>query len=370
MFRFASFISTVALACCVTLGVAQAQSAQSQEDEAIQNGLLQEQAAICASYARIMEYSGLLEQTQGELWRERRFFAGAMLRSSITTSTGTQPTNTEIDGVINEYSSWMLDLFSANPVIAEAEKIAEKDKLRDYISNFCTGLFVNADKAIAKVRPDLFATQVATVPGDDAMANAASSSDKRSSEQVSRLLKENVRLQQSLNELKKQLADQTAALNASAAANSTNAARNSSGVSSSGGTSSGGAASVKTNIILGEVMDAPPRKPELPIYLTAETDDVITPAATKPPATVGLTQIQLASYSSIKNANRGLNILNKELADDMEAVKLLVTAAKLPTGRSVFRVVSAPLPLAEAKNICSYFWGKKYACIIKMTPTS
>ena len=45
-----------------------------------QASLIQEQAAICASYARVMEYSGLFESRQGELWRERRFFAGAMLR--------------------------------------------------------------------------------------------------------------------------------------------------------------------------------------------------------------------------------------------------------------------------------------------------
>ncbi|MCE2517407.1 MAG: hypothetical protein J4F41_06130 [Alphaproteobacteria bacterium] len=361
MFRFVYSIGVV-----VAIGAfgatAHAQTSQSQEDEALQNGLLQEQAAICASYARIMEYSGLLEQTQGELWRERRFFAGAMLRSSINSSTGTQPTNTEIDGVINEYSSWMLDLFSANPVIAESDKIAEKDKLRDYISNFCTGLFINADKAIAKVRPDLFATQVATVPDENAMATE--SSDKRSSEQVSRLLKENVRLQQSLNELKRQLADQTAALaqQPKPAASATPTAGSALPATT--------ASNVNTNIILGEVMDAPPRKPELPLYLTAETGDVITPAATKSPKDVGLTQIQLASYSSIKNANRGLNILTKELADNADTVELLVTAAKLPTGRNVFRVVSAPLPLADAQNICSFFWGKKYACIIKMNASS
>ena len=330
-----------------------------------QNGLMQEQAAICASYARIMEYSGLMEKTQGALWRERRFFAGAMLRSSISQTTGTQPTNGDIDGVISEYSAWMLDLFSANNVISDSDKLSEKDKLRDYIANFCTGLFNNADKAIAKVRPDLFAGQSTILPASQDNANTASG------EQVSRLLKENVRLQQSLLKLQGQLktqnsriAEQDKALAQQQPAAPTGQATPTTKVAAPATSLD----DVKKNIIVGDVLDAPPRKPPLPLYLSAETGDIITPAPTKDPKSVGLTQIQLASYSTIKNANRGLNILSKELPDG--PVELLVTAAKLASGRNVFRVVSTPVSIIDAKEICTLYWEKKYACIIKMDPTS
>lgn len=365
MFRFALLISAFIVSLSAPLlAVAQTVSTN-QTDQDLQNSLMQEQSAICASYARIMEYSGLLEKTQGELWRERRFFAGALLRGSITSSTGTQPTNAEIDGVINEYSGWMLDLFSANPVIADGDKIAEKDKLRDYIGNFCTGLFVNADKAIAKVRPDLFATQVATVPLD-AEAPVASPS----AEQISRLLKENVRLQQSITTLQGKLAEQDKTIAnqteklavAKPAASSATAEPKASTAKAS--------TDIKTDIIMGDTMDAPPPKPPLPRYLVAKDQEVITPGPTKDKKDIGLTQIQLASYSTIKNANNGLNILSKEMPKDKASVKLQVTATKLATGRNVFRVVSSPMPIDEAKSICSHYWSRQFACIIKTEPSS
>lgn len=372
MFRVVVLFSAILLSVLTVAPDQMVNSAMAQSvsdgatDSASSNGLMQEQAAICASYARIMEYSGLMEKTQGALWRERRFFAGAMLRSSINKTTGTQPTNGDIDGVISEYSAWMLDLFSANKVISDNEKLSEKDKLRDYISNFCTGLFNNADKAIAKVRPDLFAGQSTLTPATQDTANTASG------EQVSRLLKENVRLQQSLLNLQGQLNDQNSRIaeqeKALAAQKTLAAPAENTAPSAETSMATTAIKKVKQNIIMGDVMDAPPKKPPLPVYISAQTGDVITPAPTKDLRDVGLTQIQLASYSTIKNANRGLNILSKELPQG--PVELLVTAAKLASGRNVFRVVSTPISIIDAKEICTLYWKKKYACIIKMDPTS
>ena len=62
-----------------------AQSATQMSEDLSQASLIQEQAAICAAFARVMEYSGLLEETRGKLWRERRFYAGAILRQVLPT---------------------------------------------------------------------------------------------------------------------------------------------------------------------------------------------------------------------------------------------------------------------------------------------
>ena len=86
-----------------------AQSATQMSEDLSQASLIQEQAAICAAFARVMEYSGLLEETRGKLWRERRFYAGAILRQSYRQS-AQEPSNGVIDGIINQYSGWMINL--------------------------------------------------------------------------------------------------------------------------------------------------------------------------------------------------------------------------------------------------------------------
>ena len=333
-----------------------------------QASLVQEQAAICASYARVMEYSGLFEERQGELWRERRFFAGAILRGSIAEMTGTQPTNADIDSVINEYSGWMLDLFTANNVISDKDKVKERDKLRDYISNFCTSVFKNADKAIVKVRPDLFL-------GSDANPSIADTDipelEAEASEQVTRLLQENIKLQEAVNAMSKLIKEKDEALLLSADALDEARKREIEKKEERKANSQNAALSEeRAATIIGDTLAPPPRKPPLPLLYAAKEDEVITPGPTKPLKEVGLTQIQLASYSTIKNANKGLNLLAKEKPEAFKKVELSVTAAKLASGKNVFRVVSSPIAINIAKDLCSHYWSQQYACIIRMMPSS
>ena len=133
-----------------------AQSAALDEQSLAEGSMLQEQAAICAAFARVMEYSGLLEEKSGVLWRERRFYAGALLRKTVTDSTGQEPSNGMIDGIIGQYSNWMIGLFSTSTGSGDSNDLNDRDKLKDYVTTFCTPLFTNADRAIARVRPELF----------------------------------------------------------------------------------------------------------------------------------------------------------------------------------------------------------------------
>ena len=341
------------------------------------NSLLQEQAAICASYARLMEYSGLLEKTQGELWRERRFFAGAMLRSTITNATNAEPSNADIDGIITEYSAWMIDLFTANAVQDGPDKLQDKDKLKDYVASFCTGLFDNADKAIVKVRPDLFIGVKAENP------NSATPS-LLSEDQTNKLLQENIKLQQMLKQLESQVTAQDKALKMAEAKAEiaeqmlkdqvveTEKQKSSNGQKTALGSSQGQTATARDDTVdtqLTETLTAPPQKPALPLNLAAQDGDIIATKPTLAPEEVGLTQVQLASYSTIKNAENGLNILLKEMPQEVD-VSLQITTARLASGKNVFRVVSSAIPVETAKMICTHYWAQQYACIIKMTNKS
>ena len=341
------------------------------------NSLLQEQAAICASYARLMEYSGLLEKTQGELWRERRFFAGAMLRSTITNATNAQPSNADIDGIITEYSAWMIDLFTANAVQDGKQKLEEKDRLKDYVESFCKGLFDNADKAIVKVRPDLFIGVKAENP------NSATPS-LLSEDQTNKLLQENIKLQQTLKQLESQVTAQDKALKMAEAkaeiaeqmlkdqvveTEKQKSANGQKTASSGEVTASSSARDETVDTQLTETLPVPPQKPPLPLNLAAQDGDVIATKPTLAPEDVGLTQVQLASYSTVKNAENGLNILSKQMPQDIN-VSLRITTARLASGKNVFRVVSSAVSVDTAKSICTHYWAQQYACIIKMTNKS
>ena len=341
------------------------------------NSLLQEQAAICASYARLMEYSGLLEKTQGELWRERRFFAGAMLRSTITNATNAQPSNADIDGIITEYSAWMIDLFTANAVQDGKQKLEEKDRLKDYVESFCKGLFDNADKAIVKVRPDLFIGVKAENP------NSATPS-LLSEDQTNKLLQENIKLQQALKQLESQVTAQDKALKMAEAKaeiaeqmlkdqvveTEKQKSANGQKTASSGEVIASSSARDETvDTQLTETLSPPPQKPPLPLNLAAQDGDVIATKPTLAPEDVGLTQVQLASYSTVKNAENGLNILSKQMPQDID-VSLRITTARLASGKNVFRVVSSAVSVDTAKSICTHYWAQQYACIIKMTNKS
>ena len=326
--------------------------------------------------AETSEYSGLLEKTQGELWRERRFFAGAMLRSTIANATNAQPSNSDIDGIITEYSTWMIDLFTANAVQDNPEKLQEKDKLKDYVESFCTGLFNNADKAIVKVRPDLFIGVKAENP------NSATPS-LLSEDQTNKLLQENMKLQQRLKEIESQLKDQDKALKMAeakaeiaeqmlkdeVAEAEIQKTANGQQAQNANQDSSSSNRSDTVDAQLTETLAVPPQKPPLPLDLAAQDGDVIATEPTLAPEEVGLTQVQLASYSSIKNAENGLNILAKEMPDDIDA-SLQITTAKLASGKNVFRVVSSAVSVDTAKMICTHYWAQQYACIIKMTSKS
>ena len=349
------------------------------------NSLLQEQAAICASYARLMEYSGLLEKTQGELWRERRFFAGAMLRSTISNATNIQPSNANIDSIITEYSTWMIDLFTANAVQDNQDKLAEKDKLKDYIESFCTGLFNNADKAIVKVRPDLFIGVKAENP------NSATPSLVSEAE-INQLLQENIKLQKNLKQLENRLSEQDKALKLAEAKaeiaeqmlkNEVTASEMKqvsqsktaqpktaqSATDQSNRSRTASSTSDQVDAQLTETLMPPPLKPPLPLNLAAKDGDVIDTPPPLPPEEVGLTQVQLASYSTVKNAENGLNVLAKEMPDGA-GVSLKITTARLSSGKNVFRIVSSAIPVETAKKICTHYWAQQYACIIKMTKAS
>lgn len=371
MKRFAVVFGFFSLFCWST----QAQQQTSSEldfSNSDQNSLLQEQAAICASYARVMEYTGLLEENQGALWRERRFFAGAMLRQSMAAASGVEPNNANIDDIIQQYSGWIIGLFSSNSSSLESEDTLERDKLKQYIANFCASLFNSADRAIAKVKPELFSDTLPSVPSDAPLMVP----DIR----VNELMAENRQLRDTIAELQRirdnNPPQNTAAPQSAPAPSATSEYENVSSIEEL--TLSTAAAPV--NLTPARNNAGLPDDGDEPFSLIPDNRKTSRPATADgnlveelPPldgGELGMTQIQLAAYSSTKNAKRGLSLLMQKLPQEHDHISLEIVEAKLASGKDVYRIISRPIDISTAKSVCSHFWSLQYGCIIKMTKDS
>ena len=274
-----------------------------------EQSLIMEQSAICSAYARVMEYSGLLDKKQGELWQERRFFAGAILRKNMAVTTGEAPTDERIDEIIRQYSGWIIGLFTANTTNLPSDDTQERDKLESYITNFCASLFDSADKAISRVRPDLFADAI----------------QQKSGKRIDELEDENRKLKDMVASLEQMLIEEARSKE------------------------------------LAAIPDQPaPAKEGAEKAEAAEENSDITANAP------GLTQIQLAAYSDAEKAQRGQMVLINKMPDDYGDVELEIMKVTLASGRDVYRVISEPIRLDAARSICTHFWSIQYGCIIKL----
>ena len=123
-----------------------------------QASLIQEQAAICAAFARVMKYSGLLEETRGKLWRECVCWRSCGKVFSTNGARAIERCHRR-----DHQPIFRLDdqSFLCHASRIQETDIEERDKLKDYVGTLCTPLFTNADKAIARISPELF--DVATI---------------------------------------------------------------------------------------------------------------------------------------------------------------------------------------------------------------
>ena len=67
-----------------------------------------EQGGVSAAFARLMELQAMFDVKRGELWLERRKFAGTLKRQASIPE-GLQPAvQDNIDALINNYASWLI----------------------------------------------------------------------------------------------------------------------------------------------------------------------------------------------------------------------------------------------------------------------
>ena len=125
-------------------------------------GLMAEQSAICASFSKLMEAQSILNLDLGDLWKERRKFAGAVIRKAVSMELNRDSSETEIDNLISSYSDWVLsslminhDQESKKSKVVPEKTETEGHKIKTLINSHCKSLFQQGDNMIRKQRPDL-----------------------------------------------------------------------------------------------------------------------------------------------------------------------------------------------------------------------
>ena len=138
---------------------------------------LAEQGAICASFSSLMEAQSLLNPDIGTLWKERRKYAGAVIRKATEMELNRVANEAEINALVQSYSEWVLDsLMSKDVNIQENEaetssSLIGQNKMQNLIDRHCRVMFETGDAQILQLNPQL---RYLLNPAHEAKGNKAS----------------------------------------------------------------------------------------------------------------------------------------------------------------------------------------------------
>jgi len=113
-----------------------------------------EQGAVCGAFADIMAMQELVDARLGRLWRERRNYAGSVVRRAAELEGRAEIDDTAIDDLLARYSMWLLNNLATEDN-AEILSPGARDAARDMIADVCIALYQQADKAILVKHPAL-----------------------------------------------------------------------------------------------------------------------------------------------------------------------------------------------------------------------
>ena len=131
-----------------------------------------EQGAVCGAFAHIMEMQSMVDEDLGQLWSERRNYAGSIVIRAAQLEGRTDVDADAVDTLLNRYSMWLLNNL-ASPEDNEILGSDARNAARDMIADVCTGLFAQADEAIFQKFPALGQCQAGTEATDKGISTPA-----------------------------------------------------------------------------------------------------------------------------------------------------------------------------------------------------
>ena len=87
-------------------------------------GAMAEQGDVCAAFARLMELQSIIDVKQGNLWLERRKFAGTLIRQASILEGFPPAEQDEIDNLINSYIGWLISNLNSEDATQSFDNVA------------------------------------------------------------------------------------------------------------------------------------------------------------------------------------------------------------------------------------------------------
>ena len=117
-------------------------------------GAMAEQGGVCATFARLMELQSIIDVKQGNLWLERRKFAGTLIRQASILEGLPPAEQDEIDNLINSYTGWLISNLNSEDATQSFDNVAHSAATK-MIDDVCSSLYARADMAIMEAHPEL-----------------------------------------------------------------------------------------------------------------------------------------------------------------------------------------------------------------------
>ena len=335
---------------------------------------LAEQGAICASFSSLMEAQSVLNPDIGKLWKERRKYAGAVIRKAAEFELQRTPDSDEINNLVSKYSDWVIESLMSKDapdftgVDNESQQgLIGQQKMQKLIDSYCRTMFAQGDKQILASNPDLgYLLGIKTQAPAATVANTASANkrpENTASQQITLNIGQGASFALSLPSSTKPTPANTAIAPAPKTPED----------------SASPAKQVTTSL-----PDTPKPRPAIPavkVKSIEKTDSQIlatkkaklAPVEPKKPQEIpviaapqtGELVIQLGSFSQKDNAETIKQKLRAAYPDMLQHIELNINEHRLTTGSLFYRIETQMLDEYTAQIICDFLWAERLPCLLK-----
>ena len=335
---------------------------------------LAEQGAICASFSSLMEAQSVLNPDIGKLWKERRKYAGAVIRKAAEFELQRTPDSDEINNLVSKYSDWVIESLMSKDapdftgVDNESQQgLIGQQKMQKLIDSYCRTMFAQGDKQILASNPNLgYLLGIRTQAPAATAANSASANkrpENTASQQITLNIGQGASFALSLPSSTKPTPANTAIAPAPKTPKD----------------SASPAKQVTTS--LPNIPKPRPAIPTVKVKSIEKTDSQIlaiktaklAPVEPKKPQEIpviaapqtGELVIQLGSFSQKDNAEKFRQKLRAAYPDVLQHIELNINEHRLTTGSLFYRIETQMLDEYTAQIICDFLWAERLPCLLK-----
>lgn len=335
---------------------------------------LAEQGAICASFSSLMEAQSVLNPDIGKLWKERRKYAGAVIRKAAEFELQHTPDSDEINNLVSKYSDWVIESLMSKDapdftgVDNESQQgLIGQQKMQKLIDSYCRTMFAQGDKQILASNPDLgYLLGIKTQAPAATAANTASANkrpENTASQQITLNIGQGASFALSLPSSTKPTPANTA-------------------IAPAPKTPEDSASPPKQ--VTTSLPNTPKPRPAIPavkVKSIEKTDSQIlatktaklAPVEPKKPQEIpviaapqtGELVIQLGSFSQKDNAETIRQKLRAAYPDMLQHIELNINEHRLTTGSLFYRIETQMLDEYTAQIICDFLWAERLPCLLK-----